>query len=351
MIDEKLLSILTCPACKSKLIKRDDHLYCSECGNRFEIDYEKGYIDMRPPKIEQKDSIYGDEEFIKERDILNPGPPFLSGGIKNWIMKSMVGAADGDTILDAGCGAGRYMLWNKGSGAELIGIDQESFFAPSVLDSFRLVQGYLHYMPFSENSFNSIISLDVIEHMGLNDIKSFLSSARKILKPGGKLFIYTNSTESSALAPLIRFRQRISEYFAKKGLIDFHIEDESKEDHINAIKTKNQLVELAAENGLRLTDSIYYNPVIMGWFENLFLKLFEGLINKKQSKKTGKEKTELKMSKRHPKSYAKQRMKQKARQNKLIYSIFWLITVVMKLDIIFFSNVKSGQFFLLFEAE
>jgi ubiquinone/menaquinone biosynthesis C-methylase UbiE len=345
MISEKLLRMMRCPKTGEPLVLHSDHLQCPTCGDKFHFKPGDAYIDMRPPGVAQKDSVYGNEEFVIRKGLMTPGPPFLSGGIKNWVLSRMMRFEKGDDILDGGCGPGRYILWNKKSGAYFVGIDQEPYFAKETIEASDLVQGCLHYMPFKDGYFDHIICLDVLEHMALDDIRKFLNTSQRILKKDGRLFIYTNSVESSVLAPVIRFRQKITALFVKWGKIDMKIEKESKEDHINAIKTRTQLIELAEKNGLMLSDSAYYNPVIMGWVENLFIKIAEGhtngkIRNGKIKKSGGNEKFKT--------SNAKVLMKEKVKRKGAAYFLFLLLTQIMKLDILFFSSIEGGQFFLVF---
>ncbi len=37
MIDEKLLEILACPACKGAIELQDDRIVCQQCGRRYPI--------------------------------------------------------------------------------------------------------------------------------------------------------------------------------------------------------------------------------------------------------------------------------------------------------------------------
>lgn len=348
MISDRLFESLRCPRSGAKLIRYDDHLQCPECGDKFYFQPGNSFIDMRPQGTGHRDSVYGNEAFLKKKGLMSPGPPFLSGGIKNWVLSRMLEFKSGDKVLDGGCGPGRYILWNLKSGAHFIGIDQEPFFADETAAASDLVCGYLHYLPFADNSFDYIICFDVLEHMAIEDINTFVKGAQRILKKSGKLLIYTNSVESSALAPLIRFRQRITAGLVKMGLIDLQIEKESKEDHVNAIKTRSQLIQLAEEKGLSLYDSAYYNPLIMGWFENLFVKIAEGRMNKKLRESKGK-----KTSRKEEASNAdaKTLMKSKSKKKGLVFAFFWVITQIMKLDILLFSSIESGQFFLLFQKE
>ena len=58
MIDEKLLEILACPACKGPVELQDDWIVCQECGRRYPI--RDGIPIMLVEEAEQPDA--GDDE-------------------------------------------------------------------------------------------------------------------------------------------------------------------------------------------------------------------------------------------------------------------------------------------------
>jgi ubiquinone/menaquinone biosynthesis C-methylase UbiE len=99
----------------------------------------------------------------------------------------------GDRVLDLGCGAGVFSALAAAAGAETTGVDV----AQGALDrahrsypdlQFRLatVDGPL---PLDDNSFDLIWASEVIEHVA--DTAQWLSEARRVLAPGGRLLITT----------------------------------------------------------------------------------------------------------------------------------------------------------------
>ena len=60
MIDEKLLEILACPACKGPVQLQDDWIVCQECGRRYPI--RDGIPIMLVSEAEQADDDGGERD-------------------------------------------------------------------------------------------------------------------------------------------------------------------------------------------------------------------------------------------------------------------------------------------------
>ena len=101
----------------------------------------------------------------------------------------------GDRALDLGCGAGEFTAVMAEAGARAIGVDvAEAALARArarhpALD-FRLVpvEGPL---PLEDNAFDLVWASEVIEHVA--DTGRWLSEARRVLAPGGRLLVSTPS--------------------------------------------------------------------------------------------------------------------------------------------------------------
>ena len=103
----------------------------------------------------------------------------------------------GKQVLDFGCGAGGKSLFYAKCGAEKVtGIDivesykEESAALAETLglsDKFEFVLGSATESGFPDNSFDTIIMNDFMEHIA--DPEKVLEEARRIIKPGGKIFI------------------------------------------------------------------------------------------------------------------------------------------------------------------
>lgn len=103
----------------------------------------------------------------------------------------------GRVVLDVGCGLGGKLLFYAEQGAkEVIGIDLRPF---SIISASQLMveQGYdvIHLavadgakLPFNDNVFERVISINVLEHVV--DPLSVLLECRRVLRPEGRIYLY-----------------------------------------------------------------------------------------------------------------------------------------------------------------
>lgn len=98
-------------------------------------------------------------------------------------------------ILDLGCGDGvlSYLLWKKG--ARVVGIDvadeaiSYAFNRLGYLKGIEFVLGSAYDMPFTDESFDYVVSSDVIEHLEFPD--KMISEIKRVLKENGMAVITT----------------------------------------------------------------------------------------------------------------------------------------------------------------
>jgi SAM-dependent methyltransferase len=91
-------------------------------------------------------------------------------------------------ILDAGCGSGRNML-DLARYGEVTGIElsDTSVALACELHTGEVLQGSILDMPFTTDSFDLAVCLDVVEH--LQDDRQALSELRRVVAPGGSLLV------------------------------------------------------------------------------------------------------------------------------------------------------------------
>jgi len=100
-------------------------------------------------------------------------------------------------VLDLGCGAGRNLIYLLEKGFDVYGID----YAP---EGLRIIKSRLkkekrkcslklsnvfNNLPYENNFFDAMISVQVLQHGKINKIKSAIKEIERVLKPGGLLFI------------------------------------------------------------------------------------------------------------------------------------------------------------------
>lgn len=346
MISEYLRSIARCPAClasgngaSSSLEVESDGLRCSHCGRQFPALDDRGYLDLRPPVDTFSDlTDYAEEEFHHRAGPLRP--LFLSARVKMDVMTKMLRPGRGDRLLDIGCGNGRFVFFKRPSCGELVGIDAGAHFAAEPLRTVDLARGDVRLLPFADASFDKAYSLDVLEHLTEDGVVRMLSEARRVLRPGGKFFLYSHVMMSSKLAAFQRGVNRLVRYLDTKGLVDNAPERERKSDHRNALGSYAQLYALLTRAGFEIEKIRYYNVFFKSIIEDLMLPLVEHNVYSKGKREA---KTE---AQGHGHSHGSA----KPDVGSWAHLPLGLASELMKLDVVLFGRVRTGPFFLLLRA-
>lgn len=196
----KLVDVLACPGCLGKLACAAETtsasgeietgaLECQQCGKSYPI---KGAIPRFVPtdsyaasfgyqwnrfRSQQIDSLNG-TDISKKRFYSETGwtPDWLHG---KW-------------ILDAGCGAGRFLDVASNSDCEVVGIDisNATDAARSTLiarKNVHLVQGSIYEMPFRPQTFDGCYSIGVIQHTP--EPRRAVAALTRMIKTGGRIAV------------------------------------------------------------------------------------------------------------------------------------------------------------------
>jgi ubiquinone/menaquinone biosynthesis C-methylase UbiE len=102
--------------------------------------------------------------------------------------------AEGGRFLDCGCGTGEYIrLLNQRHGLDVCGVEYDPMAAKRVqtdqILKDRLFQGDLQNLQFPDESWHYAMLNEVLEHVA--DDRKTLEETRRILKPGGWLFVFS----------------------------------------------------------------------------------------------------------------------------------------------------------------
>ena len=130
---------------------------------------------------------------------------------------SMVPRKKGDTLLDIGCGWGRWSLAAARAGFFPVGVDTQlraALAATRVAKQLdlpaRFVVADSRYLPFREHTFDAAYSYSVLQHFSKEDVVATLKSLKPLMRPGGvsKLHLLNTLGLRSLLVQLRRgFRE------------------------------------------------------------------------------------------------------------------------------------------------
>lgn len=112
-------------------------------------------------------------------------------------------------ILDLGCGPGNLIIALKNSApeAEIQGLDLD----PEMLEIARrklaraevqakLTEASATEIPFESSQFDVVVSTLMIHHLSHEDRQKMIREAHRVLKPGGKFYLYDFGRPKGALA-------------------------------------------------------------------------------------------------------------------------------------------------------
>ena len=93
-------------------------------------------------------------------------------------------------VLDCGCGEGALLPTLSNRFSEVCALDQEVQGALRLvrqmnLPNVRLMRGDIYRLPYSDRTFDLVVTADVLEH--LENLHGALSEIHRVLKPGGTL--------------------------------------------------------------------------------------------------------------------------------------------------------------------
>lgn len=99
-------------------------------------------------------------------------------------------------VLDIGCGFGWFEHWaTQQKVKKITGIDvstEEIALAKNLRkSSVNFIVGSAIKLPFKENTFDTVVSWEVLEHIPKNTESLMFSEVFRVLKPGGKFFLST----------------------------------------------------------------------------------------------------------------------------------------------------------------
>lgn len=343
MISSRITHLVQCPDCAAALARPDDGdvMVCTGCARRFDV--SRGYVDLRPATSFAEQTKYLDHDLHADARHESIAPPVLGSKIRNDMLRRFLEPGQGDQAIDLGCGSGRAIVWNAGSGAAILGVDISPFFAGEAIERADLILGDLRRLPLAAGAFNKAWSLDVMEHLSPQALEDVLREANRVLAPGGALFIYTHVRKNGWPAIGVRLVNRFAYLCERLGLIDLRQERLRKSDHLNPLADHDQLRQVAAACGFRVERVTYYSPVIGAFMENVLARMAEKWLAARAARTLPASAAEPSAAVRAARRSAQARV----RKGGVLYQGLRGATALMKLDLWLFGRIRTGPFFAL----
>ncbi|MGB8310522.1 MAG: methyltransferase domain-containing protein [Halobacteriota archaeon] len=95
----------------------------------------------------------------------------------------------GASILDVGCGTGRYLVPLERAGFDVLGIDISCVALRTLCSSYQLAEADLRSLPFAGSSFDAITCFGVLQHLSCYEREVALRELFRVLKPQGLAFL------------------------------------------------------------------------------------------------------------------------------------------------------------------
>ncbi|MBN1483622.1 MAG: class I SAM-dependent methyltransferase [Chloroflexia bacterium] len=341
MVSPELFKLLRCPTCGDGglLLSKESQLRCVQCGQAYPL--YSGYVDLLPRGTSFAHTshyVSAEEAFAEALDYRSLGPPLLAAGVRQHELQRLLRLGPDERVLDCGCGNAKFTLWNHDA-AKLVGLDPASLFADAALAQVDLVQGDARQPPFVSGSFDKAFSIDVFEHLTREDIAGVLDQLHRLLRPGGRLLIYSNTREPSSLQPVVNLWRRLGRWLRRRGLTGPDVDAIRKADHIKAIATYEELVQVMAEHGFRVVRVRFWNSVLTSFVEHVLMPLAER--RREAPAPTAPEAL----------ASVRSEWRQQAARRGWLYWAARVLTWIMGWDLTLFGRLRSGSYFLLLERE
>jgi len=221
-----MLVKLVCPSCKREIVPEGAAWKCPGCSAPFS--YNGGILSFLTPEERYNEGVYEEKQIAnwsKTANVRNKirASPFLTFLNRMRVNFSLSGRRDrffwnelkqrggpDRLILDLGCGGGRHYLCDYG---KVIGIDP----VLPLLQMTKKIYAEVYQssgtkLPFADNSFDYIVSTDVLGHIASEQKDYLFTEIFRVLKKGGRT---VHCAEADCTSPWFRFAHRYPDLFQK----------------------------------------------------------------------------------------------------------------------------------------
>ncbi len=200
---------LACPDCRAPLPPfAPTALRCGRCESTFGLD-ANGFPDLRPRVVDelQEEVVRLDERAYADLGEREREESTFGRQIEERVYEILIaaharlleGSYEERIVLDAGCGPGYFLRRIAPMAARYVGVDLGSALLADARRTARdlglpagrvtLLRGSVLALPFEEESFDAVLSSEVLEHVP--QPLTHLAEIRRVLRSGGRATVST----------------------------------------------------------------------------------------------------------------------------------------------------------------
>ena len=169
------------------------------------------------------------------------------------LLKKFAKYLKGNRILDVGCGPGHDSKWLKGHGYDVIGIDSSIGMlreARKRVTKVKFIKMDMRHLKFPKESFDGLWVCASLIHIPKRYVKKTLIGFRRVLKPGGVIYLGVKKGKSERHEVRVLKGPRLYVYYSKaeieKLLRDIQswpgVKRTETQLILSSYKTKNRLI-------------------------------------------------------------------------------------------------------------
>lgn len=184
---------LMCPDCHGSLAWLSDAYHCPACRAQYPV--VEGIVRMLPPLSRPEQQIRGAFDFEHRRyqaaRYLRISPALIDSWLEDVQLPKEY--FQGITVVDLGCGSGRWTYAMASLGARVVAID----FSDAAVEVTReitrgvgdvqVIQASLFRLPFHTEQFDFVVSWGVLHHTV--DTATAFRTISPLVRPGGQLYV------------------------------------------------------------------------------------------------------------------------------------------------------------------
>jgi SAM-dependent methyltransferase len=218
-------SVYVCPACKGDLRREDDRLYCLHCSQAYPIvegipEFLSGELSQSADPELRRMRFIDRMAAIYETRLWYPIVLKVFGGFEAPSLAQLISTISSECqsvdgrFLDVACGPGTYGRRIASPSREVRGIDVSrgmlrqgaAYTAKERIHNMHFARARVESLPFADGRFDGTICCGSL-HLFTDTIVALCEMAR-VMKPGGKLVVFTFTAGRGGILKLQSVRAR-----------------------------------------------------------------------------------------------------------------------------------------------